>query len=57
MSPEVTAAFLAGNVSGAVLTLLLAFAAFGLSVWRQGWSEGTEINGEALERNRKRSES
>ena len=55
--PREVALVLQGAMGGAGLVLLLTFAAFGLHVWRQGWSEGTLLSGEAMEQNRKRSES
>lgn len=36
------------------MTLLLTFVAAGVTVWRQGWSEGTPIQGEGIERAKRR---
>lgn len=48
------ASLLIGALGGAGMTLLLTFVAAGVTVWRQGWSEGTPIQGEGIERAKRR---
>lgn len=55
-TPGEVTCMLEGCVIGAVAVLLLTVVAAGIQVWRAGWREGTPIEGDGIERAKRRGE-
>ena len=57
MTPAIVAAFLLGMVAGVFVLLAATGMLLAVGDWREAVREGTELECDEMERNRKRSES